>query len=197
MRHLITPLDFTVDELEQLFDLANDIEHNKEKYSKICEGKILAVFFTWTHFGKTKHFFRQIGGGYFISAFWKDNWHFTCATCNLTYMLNRHFCKTLYTFLKKIRPCFVIYVTVEHIITFRHRFRVTFVWQNLTPFLKNIIIQQYIIYSILYTAVYITLLLCIFLYEPFSKFRISFWEHLVDSEKWDLLDQREWTAYSW
>ena len=45
MRHLITPLDFTVDELEKLFDLANDIEHNKEKYSKICEGKILATCF--------------------------------------------------------------------------------------------------------------------------------------------------------
>lgn len=45
MRHLITPLDFTVDELEKLFDLANDIEHNKERYSKICEGKILATCF--------------------------------------------------------------------------------------------------------------------------------------------------------
>ncbi|MBR5578925.1 MAG: aspartate carbamoyltransferase [Lachnospiraceae bacterium] len=45
MRHLITPLDFTTDELEKLFDLANDIENNKSKYSKICEGKILATCF--------------------------------------------------------------------------------------------------------------------------------------------------------
>ena len=45
MRHLITPLDFTTEELEHLFDLANDIENNKEKYSKKCEGKILATCF--------------------------------------------------------------------------------------------------------------------------------------------------------
>ncbi|MBR3607227.1 MAG: aspartate carbamoyltransferase [Lachnospiraceae bacterium] len=45
MRHLITPLDFTTEELERLFDLANDIENNKEKYAKKCEGKILATCF--------------------------------------------------------------------------------------------------------------------------------------------------------
>lgn len=45
MRHLITPLDFTTEELERLFDLANDIETNKEKYAKKCEGKILATCF--------------------------------------------------------------------------------------------------------------------------------------------------------
>ena len=33
MRHLMSPLDFTVEELDQLFDLANDIEKNPEKYS--------------------------------------------------------------------------------------------------------------------------------------------------------------------
>ncbi len=45
MRHLITPLDFTTEELERLFDLANDIERNKEKYAKKCAGKILATCF--------------------------------------------------------------------------------------------------------------------------------------------------------
>lgn len=45
MRHLITPLDFTTEELERLFDLANDIETNKEKYAKKCAGKILATCF--------------------------------------------------------------------------------------------------------------------------------------------------------
>ena len=42
MRHLMSPLDFTTEELDKLFDLANDIEKNKEKYAHICEGKILA-----------------------------------------------------------------------------------------------------------------------------------------------------------
>ena len=39
MRHLMSPLDFSVDELEKLFDLANDIEKNREKYSHACNGK--------------------------------------------------------------------------------------------------------------------------------------------------------------
>lgn len=45
MRHLMSPLDFTVEELDQLFDLANDIEKNMPKYSKACEGKKLATCF--------------------------------------------------------------------------------------------------------------------------------------------------------
>ena len=45
MRHLMTPLDFSVDELEKLFDLANDIEANMDKYAHACEGKILATCF--------------------------------------------------------------------------------------------------------------------------------------------------------
>ena len=45
MRHLMSPLDFTVEELDRLFDLANDIEHNMPKYAKICEGKKLATCF--------------------------------------------------------------------------------------------------------------------------------------------------------
>lgn len=45
MRHLMSPLDFTVDELDRLFDLANDMEMNMEKYSNLCAGKKLATCF--------------------------------------------------------------------------------------------------------------------------------------------------------
>ena len=45
MRHLMSPLDFTVDELEELFKLANDIEKNMDKYSHKCVGKKLATCF--------------------------------------------------------------------------------------------------------------------------------------------------------
>lgn len=44
-RHLMNPLDFTVEELDHLFDLAADIEKNPEKYAKACEGKKLATCF--------------------------------------------------------------------------------------------------------------------------------------------------------
>lgn len=45
MRHLMSPLDFTVEELEALFTLASDIEANMDKYSKACAGKKLATCF--------------------------------------------------------------------------------------------------------------------------------------------------------
>ena len=45
MRHLMNPLDFTVEELDKLFDLANDIEANPAKYAHICAGKKLATCF--------------------------------------------------------------------------------------------------------------------------------------------------------
>ena len=45
MRHLITPLDLTVDELNDILALAGRIYRNKEKYSKICDGKKLASLF--------------------------------------------------------------------------------------------------------------------------------------------------------
>lgn len=45
MRHLMSPLDFTTEELDMLFDLANDIEHNPKKYAHACDGKILATCF--------------------------------------------------------------------------------------------------------------------------------------------------------
>ena len=45
MRHLMSPLDLTVEELDQLLDLANDIEANPKKYAHACEGKKLATLF--------------------------------------------------------------------------------------------------------------------------------------------------------
>ncbi len=45
MRHLMSPLDFSTKELDALFDLANDIEHNLPKYAHACDGKILATCF--------------------------------------------------------------------------------------------------------------------------------------------------------
>lgn len=45
MRHLLNPLDFTVEELHRLFDLANDIEANMDKYAHACAGKKLATCF--------------------------------------------------------------------------------------------------------------------------------------------------------
>ena len=45
MRHLMSPLDFSVEELDKLFDLAADIEANPQKYAHACAGKKLATCF--------------------------------------------------------------------------------------------------------------------------------------------------------
>lgn len=45
MRHLMSPLDFSVEELDQLLDLANDIEQHPAKYAHACDGKIMATLF--------------------------------------------------------------------------------------------------------------------------------------------------------
>lgn len=45
MRHLMSPLDLSVEELEHLLDLANDIEQNPEKYAHACDGKKIATLF--------------------------------------------------------------------------------------------------------------------------------------------------------
>lgn len=45
MRHLMSPLDFSTEELDRLFDLANDIEDNPAKYAHACAGKKLATCF--------------------------------------------------------------------------------------------------------------------------------------------------------
>ena len=41
----MSPLDFTTEELDQLFDLAAEIEANPEKYAHVCDGRILATAF--------------------------------------------------------------------------------------------------------------------------------------------------------
>ena len=45
MRHLIDPLDFSVEEIDALLDLAGEIERNREKYSHLCDGRALATLF--------------------------------------------------------------------------------------------------------------------------------------------------------
>lgn len=45
MRHLMSPLDFSTEELDRLLCLANDIEANPQKYAHACEGKKLATLF--------------------------------------------------------------------------------------------------------------------------------------------------------
>lgn len=45
MRHLMNPLDFSVEELDKLFALADDIEKDPAKYAHKCDSKILATCF--------------------------------------------------------------------------------------------------------------------------------------------------------
>ena len=45
MRHLMSPMDFSVEELETLMDLADDIQKDPAKYAHKCDGKILATCF--------------------------------------------------------------------------------------------------------------------------------------------------------
>ncbi|MBR1865153.1 MAG: aspartate carbamoyltransferase [Lachnospiraceae bacterium] len=45
MRHLIDPMDLSVQEIEELLDLADDIIAHHEAYEKVCEGKKLATLF--------------------------------------------------------------------------------------------------------------------------------------------------------
>ena len=45
MRHIMSPLDFRVEELDQLLNLGNDIEANPKKYAHACDGKKLATLF--------------------------------------------------------------------------------------------------------------------------------------------------------
>ena len=45
MRHMMSPQDFTVEEIDKILDLASDIEAHPEKYAHACEGKKLATLF--------------------------------------------------------------------------------------------------------------------------------------------------------
>lgn len=44
-KHLIDPMDLSLEELNEIFDLADDIIENQEEYMHVCEGKILATLF--------------------------------------------------------------------------------------------------------------------------------------------------------
>ncbi len=45
MRHLISPLDFSVEETDRLLELAADIGANRSKYAHVCDGMKLATLF--------------------------------------------------------------------------------------------------------------------------------------------------------
>ena len=45
LRHLLNPMDFSVEELDRLMDLAGDIERNPDKYAHACDRKTLATCF--------------------------------------------------------------------------------------------------------------------------------------------------------
>lgn len=45
MKHLLSPLDLSIAELDDLLDLAKDIEKDPKKYSHKCDGKKLATLF--------------------------------------------------------------------------------------------------------------------------------------------------------
>ena len=45
MRHLLSPLDLSVDELARLLDLARDISKDPSKYGHVCDGKKVATLF--------------------------------------------------------------------------------------------------------------------------------------------------------
>jgi aspartate carbamoyltransferase catalytic subunit len=44
-RHLIDPMDFSMEEFEEIFQLANQIIEGPEEFSHLCEGKLLATLF--------------------------------------------------------------------------------------------------------------------------------------------------------
>ncbi|QCX34572.1 aspartate carbamoyltransferase [Caloramator sp. E03] len=44
-RHLIDPMDFSVEEIDSILDLADKIVENPEKYAHACDGKLMATLF--------------------------------------------------------------------------------------------------------------------------------------------------------
>ena len=44
-KHLIDPMDFTIGQLEEIFELAHQIIKDPKKYSHVCDGKILSTLF--------------------------------------------------------------------------------------------------------------------------------------------------------
>lgn len=45
MRHMLNPLDFSLEETDNLLDLAADIEKDRSRYAHVCDGKKLATLF--------------------------------------------------------------------------------------------------------------------------------------------------------
>ena len=45
LKHLMSPLDLSVEELEKLMDLAEDIRFHPDRYAHVCDGKRLATLF--------------------------------------------------------------------------------------------------------------------------------------------------------
>ena len=45
MRHMLNPLDFSLEETENLLELAADIEKDRFRYAHVCDGKKLATLF--------------------------------------------------------------------------------------------------------------------------------------------------------
>ncbi len=45
MRHCMSPLDFSVEELNEMIELAAKIEKNPEEYAHVCDGKKIATLF--------------------------------------------------------------------------------------------------------------------------------------------------------
>ncbi len=45
MRHMLNPLDFSVEEIDRLLALATDMEHRLDQYAHVCDGKKLATLF--------------------------------------------------------------------------------------------------------------------------------------------------------
>ena len=45
MRHLIDPMDLSVEDIDRLLDRADDIAKNPEKYQEVCKHKKLATLF--------------------------------------------------------------------------------------------------------------------------------------------------------
>ena len=50
MRHLISPLDLSIEELDEILSLGQAIMQNPEKYSHVCDGKKLATFILRTKY---------------------------------------------------------------------------------------------------------------------------------------------------
>ncbi len=44
-RHLIDPMDFSIEEFDEIFKLADEIITNPEEFTHLCDGKILATLF--------------------------------------------------------------------------------------------------------------------------------------------------------